>query len=336
MGHKAISLFFHVFINHLFYFVWPNSLSLALQVIFKPRLVRAEWGSIEAMSGADDEDTAGGRVWTRFGWDRWDVGFVWNSRWRIWSVFFVFFFLNLLILISGSPRLSSYLQNFELGWMLSKSHAYKPILMMKMSFWELFEISRAGAVQNCLAHRLYQSSNADKHRVLNGAHGSVGHYPTAFGCFGVGIWPSKDDTNLNPHLKDLVLQWSRQQTVYGDFPTFKGHSRITPPLKPIILLPSKRGFSHMQVMPKKRLQLLPWPPLVRWDGGAKSLGSFQSWLTPFAVQGRPAEDGGSDGEGSSSAGDQVHLLTIEIHVSEWFFPVVLAAQAWFRHQTGVF
>ena len=65
----------------------------------------------------------------------------------------------------------------------------------------------------------------------------------------------------------------------------------------------------MQVMPKKRLQLLPWPPLARWDGGAKSLGSFQSWLTPFAAQGRPAEDGDSDGEGSSSAGDQVHLLT---------------------------
>lgn len=62
MGHK--SMFFRAFINHLFYFVWPNSLSLALQVIFKPRLVRAEWGSIEAMSGADDEDTAGGRVWT--------------------------------------------------------------------------------------------------------------------------------------------------------------------------------------------------------------------------------------------------------------------------------
>lgn len=49
------------------FFVWPNSCSLALQVIFKPRLVRAEWGSIEAMSGADDEDTAGGRVWTHLG-----------------------------------------------------------------------------------------------------------------------------------------------------------------------------------------------------------------------------------------------------------------------------
>ena len=61
-------MFFRAFINHLFFFfVWPNSLSLALQVIFKPRLVRAEWGSIEAMSGADDEDTAGGRVWKRFG-----------------------------------------------------------------------------------------------------------------------------------------------------------------------------------------------------------------------------------------------------------------------------
>ena len=31
-----------------------------MQVIYKPRLVRAEWGSIEAMSGADDEETAGG------------------------------------------------------------------------------------------------------------------------------------------------------------------------------------------------------------------------------------------------------------------------------------
>ena len=29
-------------------------------MIYKPRLVRAEWGSIEAMSGADDEETAGG------------------------------------------------------------------------------------------------------------------------------------------------------------------------------------------------------------------------------------------------------------------------------------
>ena len=220
MGHKSV---FPCFYQSPFLFVWPNSLSLALQVIFKPRLVRAEWGSIEAMSGADDEDTAGGRVWTRFGWDRWDVGFVWNSRWRIW---FVFVFLNLLILISGSPRLSSFLQNCEPRkwargnygkfWDLPNPaildlstpplvvkrpafRVYKPILMMKMSFWELFEISRAGAVENCLAHRLYHSSNADKHRVLNGAHGSVSHYPTAFGCFGVGIfWLSKDDTNLNP------------------------------------------------------------------------------------------------------------------------------------------
>ena len=66
----AISLFFPCFCQSPFLFVWPNSLSLALQVIFKPRLVRAEWGSIEAMSGADDEDTAGGRVGGRVRWVR--------------------------------------------------------------------------------------------------------------------------------------------------------------------------------------------------------------------------------------------------------------------------
>ncbi|CAL1140454.1 unnamed protein product [Cladocopium goreaui] len=49
-------------------FAWGNQSCgrLGLQekkmekVIYKPRLVRAEWGSIEAMSGADDEETAGG------------------------------------------------------------------------------------------------------------------------------------------------------------------------------------------------------------------------------------------------------------------------------------
>lgn len=32
------------------------------QVIFKPRLVRAEWGSIEAMSGADEETVGGALI----------------------------------------------------------------------------------------------------------------------------------------------------------------------------------------------------------------------------------------------------------------------------------
>ena len=67
----------------------------ALQVIFKPRLVRAEWGSIEAMSGADDEDTAGGRIWMRLGETGEMSGLFRNSRstdtafWESLSKFFL-------------------------------------------------------------------------------------------------------------------------------------------------------------------------------------------------------------------------------------------------------
>ena len=104
----------------------------------------------------------------------------------------------------------------QVTWLQANPHDENIILR----FLRTFDISHASAVENCLAHRLYHSSNADKNRVLNGAHGSVGHYPTAFGSFGVGIWLSKDDRNLNPQLKDLVAS-RKQQAVYADFPTLK-------------------------------------------------------------------------------------------------------------------
>ena len=67
-------------------------------MIFKPRLVRAEWGSIEAMSGADDEDTAGGRVWMRLGETGEMSGLFRNSRstdTAFWKSLFKFFLAEL-------------------------------------------------------------------------------------------------------------------------------------------------------------------------------------------------------------------------------------------------